>query len=59
MFYAGEDSVCKKVVIPIEVTEKTRISVVITSVGAYDSGNASLSAIQVVGDVPATKQDVL
>ena len=59
VFYAGEDSVCKKVVIPIEVTEKTRISVVITSVGAYDSGNASLSAIQVVGDVPATKQDVL
>ena len=49
LFSAGSTSVCKKVVIPIEVTGETRIKVVITSTGAHDGGNASLAAVQVIG----------
>lgn len=48
-FSAGDPSECKKVVIPISVTGKMRIRVVISSTGAYEDGNASLSAVQVVG----------
>lgn len=51
-FSAGGDSVCKKIVIPIEVSGETRIKVVITSTGAHDGGNASLSALQVIGTLP-------
>ena len=56
-FEAGGSSVCKKVVIPVNVSDKTRIRVVISSVGAHDGGNASLSAVQVVGTLPAKEQD--
>lgn len=51
-FTAGGSSACKKVRIPISVSDKTRIKVVISSTGAHDGGNASLSAIQVVGTLP-------
>lgn len=43
---------CKKVRIPVSVTGKTRIKVVISSTNAAGNGNASLSAIQVVGTAP-------
>lgn len=48
-FTAGGTSECKKVVIPVNVTGKTKIRVVLTSTGAYEGGNASLSGVQVVG----------
>lgn len=48
-FSAGGTSVCQKVVIPVKVTGKTRVRVVIASTGAHDGGNASLSAVQVIG----------
>ena len=56
-FSAGGTSSCKKVVIPISVSGKTRIKVVITSTGAHDGGNASLSAVQVIGSLPAERKD--
>ncbi len=49
IFTAGGTSECKKVVIPVKVTGKTKIRVVLTSTGAYEGGNASLSGVQVVG----------
>ena len=52
-FSADGNSVCKKLVIPIKVTGKTRVKVVIASTGAHDGGNASLSAVQVIGKLPA------
>lgn len=48
-FTAGGTSECKKVVIPVNVTGKTKIRIVLTSTGAYEGGNASLSGVQVVG----------
>lgn len=51
-FTGGQDAACKKVVIPISVSGKTRISVKITSTGAHDGGNASLAGVQVVGILP-------
>ena len=51
-FTAGGTSECKKVLIPVNVSGKTRIRVVITSTGAHDGGNASLSGVQVVGKRP-------
>jgi len=48
-FTAENDSVCNQVVIPVNVTGKTRISVKIASTGAHDGGNASLAGIQVIG----------
>ena len=39
--------------IPIKVAGKTRVKVVIASTGAHDGGNASLSAVQVIGKLPA------
>lgn len=56
-FTAGGDSVCKKVVIPVNVTGKTRIKVVIASTGAHDGGNASVSAVQVIGTLPEEKRN--
>lgn len=48
-FSAGESSVCKRVVIPITgVSEETDITVRIVS-SLSDGGNASLSAVQVIG----------
>ena len=49
-FSAGDDSACKKVVIPISVEEATRVTVLISSVNAASNGNASLAALQVVGN---------
>ena len=48
-FSAGDNSVCKRVTIAVNVTEETEIRVVITSIGAESNGNVSLSAVQVVG----------
>lgn len=48
-FTAEDTSECKKILIPVDVSGKTRIRIVITSTGAHDGGNASLSAVQVVG----------
>lgn len=48
-FTAGESSVCKKITIAVDVETETEIRVVISSVDVTDNGNASLSAVQVVG----------
>lgn len=55
-FSAGGTSVCKKIVIPVAVEGPTRITVVIESTGAHDGGNASLSAVQVVGSQPQARK---
>ena len=47
-FSANNPSVCKKITIEVDVTEETIVEVIISSVGAHDDGNASLSAVQVV-----------
>lgn len=56
-FSADNDSNCMKVIIPVEVSGKTRIKVVIASTGAHDDGNASLSAVQVIGALPQGEED--
>ncbi len=56
-FSAGDSSNCMKVIIPVEVTGRTRIKVVISSTGAYDGGNASISAVQVIGTLPDEGND--
>lgn len=48
-FSGGSSSECRQVIIPISVNGETRIRIEIKSVDAYSGGNASLSAVQVLG----------
>jgi hypothetical protein len=56
-FSAGESAVTRRIDIAISVEERTKVTIVIESTDAYNSGNVSLAAIAVKGT--ATQQEAI